>query len=101
MLQTIWKYILIAAVCGICYFFLAYHILLFGREPVILKKSELTLSETFVNIKVDDLVSPKDILEDHPESRRDGMGEVLVERGILTYDELAVIEEELEAQQYE
>ena len=99
MLGQIKKFIIVAAIGGLIYFLLSYHLVFFGREVKLLPKSVMTMNETFVNVEFDDLTTPKVFLRQNPDSRRDGIGPMLVERELITDDELSKVESELDAEQ--
>jgi hypothetical protein len=67
-----------------CYFILGHHFILIGNSVKLLKKSELTLEYTLFSAKGKKIDSIMAI----PELRRDGIGELLVDEGKLTRDQL-------------
>ena len=71
-------------VIGIGYFILSHHFILVGSTVKLLKKSNLTLNYTFFNAKGK---ANKTILA-IKELRDDGIGELLVDVGRMTDDEL-------------
>ena len=73
-----------AIVLGIAYFILSHHFILVNSTVKLLKKSSLTLNYTFFNAKGK---ANKTILA-IKELRDDGIGELLVEMGKMTDDEL-------------
>jgi len=73
-----------AIVIGIGYFILSHHFILVNSTVKMLKKSSLTLNYTFFNAKGK---ANKTILA-IKELRDDGIGELLVEMGKMTDDEL-------------
>jgi len=73
-----------AIVIGIGYFILSNHFILVNSTVKLLKKSSLTLNYTFFNAKGK---ANKTILA-IKELRDDGIGELLVEEGRMTDDEL-------------
>ena len=78
------KMVIWAVVIFIGYFFLAHHFIFVNSTVKLLKKSHLTLNYTFFNAKGK---SNKTILE-VDELREDGIGDILVQMGRLTDDEL-------------
>ncbi len=96
MVQMLKKFLIGCVVIGIVWFFSAHHLVIFGKKIKLLKKKEFTFSETFVSTKTDKLTTVKALLRKHPESRRDGLGDLLVEMGMLTDERLIEIEDELE-----
>ena len=71
-------------VAGTLYFFLSHHIVFIGSGVKLLKKSNLTLQYTIFNAKGK---SNKAILSIE-DLRYDGIGEILVEAGRISEDEL-------------
>jgi hypothetical protein len=97
MAQKIKKFIFIGLIGFIIYWLLAHHIILFGREPNILKKEELTFTHTFYNIKnakeleyigLETVLANEDLYYA-------GIGDLLLEYGWVTRDELRKVEREL------
>lgn len=87
-----------AVLAGAVYGLMAYHFVFFGRKVELLKKSTLTLNNTFVSpgdrkeIKykgIESLIGQEDL-------RKAGLGELLVEKGLITADELAEAEEKID-----
>ena len=88
MKQQIIRYFFIAVLLGIGYFFSTNHIIIMDRDFYTLKKSYLTFEYTFYNIsnREPDDVMRVDLL------REDGVGDLLVELGLLTEMEAARLE---------
>ena len=66
------------------YFILSHHFILIGNDVKLLKKSELTLHYTLFSAKgkkIDSIIAI-------PELRRDGIGQLLLDEGKLTRDQL-------------
>ncbi len=78
------KLLTIAIICAVCYAFLGYHYIVIGKSVKILKKSELTLKYTFFSTKGKE---PKKVMS-VPELWEDGIGELLLEEGIISENEL-------------
>ena len=83
--------------CAI-YFLLAYHFVFFGKEVEFLKKEKLVLDHTFyspgdrkeIEYKgLDSIIANEDL-------RRAGIGELLVERGLVTEEELREAEDKVD-----
>ncbi len=98
MAKRIKQLILMGAVGYAIYFLLAYHIIFIGKSVSILKKNELTLTDTFVNPG-----NRKEILYKgietflRNESLRDaGIGELLIEKGLITPEELRKAEDKVD-----
>ncbi len=95
MVQQIKKYIIFAVIGAAFYFMLSYHFVFFGRTVKFLPKAELSMSETFVNVSLDELTTPLVFLRQNPEAHRDGVGELMVEMEVITDEELSKIEDKL------
>jgi hypothetical protein len=72
-----------AIVLGGAYFLLSYHIIFFGKHPILLKKSHLTLNYTFFSVQKKPI---KEILAIH-DLREDGIADVLVQEGRMTEEQ--------------
>lgn len=83
------KLVIVVILGGILYFLLSYHFILFGRQVKLLKKSERTLKYTIYNTTGR---TPESILKVEP-LYRDGIGELLVEMGIMTKEKLELYKE--------
>lgn len=90
MIQRIKQYIFFAIIAAICYFFLSHHIIYYEKSFYLLNKSNLTFSYTFYSIQKK---KPATILKADP-LREDGMGDLLVELGLLDEEEKEQLEEE-------
>jgi len=81
MLQRIRNFLIIVAIVGIFYFLLSNHVLFYSVTSFeLLKKSEPSFKYTFVSLRA---VNPEKLLRNDT-LRADGIGELLVERGLLT-----------------
>ena len=90
MNSRIKQYILIAVVAAAGYFIMNNHIIFNGREVHLLKKSSLHLHYTFYSIKQK---KPSVIMEiDY--LREAGIGDLLVELGIISEEEKSRLESE-------
>ena len=89
MKQQIIKYIFIAILLGIGYFFSAYHIIIKDKDFYTLKKSYLTFEYTFFNITNRE---PEDVMRIDL-LREDGIGDLMVELGLITEYRAARLEE--------
>ena len=93
------KLIVWACVAGAAYFILSNHFIFVGGTPKILKKSNITLENTFFSTqsKTNESILKVD------ELRKAGIGPLLVQMGRITEDELerltAKIEEAKESKQ--
>lgn len=83
------KAIIVVILGGILYFLLSYHFIFFGRQLKLLKKSERTLEYTIYNTSGR---TPESILKVEP-LYRDGIGELLVEMGVMTKEKLELYKE--------
>lgn len=71
-------------IVAIAYFILAYHYIIIGRSVVPLKKASLTLNYTIYNTKG----KTNKTIMDNEELREDGIGDILVDAGMMTPEEL-------------
>ena len=79
--MKLYKKILLYGLLGTAtYFMLSYHFIFDGIHVCLLKKSSLTLNYTFFSLQGKDIKKVLDI----DELRKDGIAEVLVERGFIT-----------------
>ncbi len=83
MKQRLKQYLLIALAGTAFWFVLDNHFIIKGHEFYLLKKTNLDLHDTFVSL---DNKKPKTILESE-RLREAGIGDLLVELGMLTEDE--------------
>lgn len=91
------KILTIGVIAAICYFLMAYHYIIIGNSISILKKSELTLKYTIYNTKGKEI---KKILS-IPELWDDGIGELLMEEGKISEEELEIYRVKKEAEEEE
>jgi len=79
------KKILVFAVIGTAvYFLMSYHYIFIGKQMKMLKKSEFTLKYTFYSVKGrsnESIMAIKDLY-------KDGIGQLLVDEGQMSEDEL-------------
>ena len=97
MKQRIKQYILIAAGLGVIYFLLSYHIIFYGMDITLLKKQKLHFNQTFVNIQPTEFSGPEDTLRIDV-LRKDGIGDILVEKGLLTEEKRWELEDKYDAE---
>ncbi|MFW6372253.1 MAG: hypothetical protein ACOC3W_01020 [Thermodesulfobacteriota bacterium] len=83
--------------CAI-YFLLAYHIIFFGKEVEILKKENLVLDHTFYSPgdRKEIMYKGLDSIIANEDLRRAGIGELLVERGLVSEEELRRAEDKVD-----
>lgn len=95
MIRQLRNYVIIAAVIGAFYYLLSHHFILMSwKDFDVLKKNELTLVNTFYSIRQ---ASPEQTLR--IEALRDaGIGDWMVERGMLTVEEYDRILRKLDAE---
>ncbi len=79
---VIWVVIL---ACG--YFILSHHFIFIGSDLRLLKKSKLTLEYTFFSTQGKSIESIMNV----DDMRKDGIGDLLVEAGKITQDQLDAI----------
>ena len=77
------------------YFLLAYHFIFFGREVEFLKKEKLVLDHTFYSPGDRKEIAYKglDSIIANEDLRRAGIGPLLIERGLVTEEELQEAED--------
>jgi hypothetical protein len=86
------KIITYAVIAGALYFLLGYHYIVINKSVKMLKKSELTLKYTFFSTKgrtMESILSVKEL-------RDDGIGNLLVEEGQISEEELATYQRKME-----
>jgi len=94
VLKTIRSYIIIAIIAYGLYFVLDHHFIIDGKDFYLLEKSELTLSYTFFNItdrKIESILKIDDL-------RNDGIGDLLVELGLITEENKNKLEAKFDAE---
>jgi hypothetical protein len=86
------KLIVWACVAGAAYFILSHHFVFVGGTPKVLKKSEITLGYTFFSTqgKTNESILKVD------ELRKAGIGQLLVQLGRMTEDELEKVTDKIE-----
>jgi hypothetical protein len=77
---------------GVIYSLLAYHFIFVGNTVKLLKKSRLTLNYTLFSTKA----KTNEAILSIDELREDGIGDLLVEEGRLTEEELEVLLRKIE-----
>lgn len=94
MVSRLKQYLLIGAVGAVLYFLMSTHIIFYGSEAnfvrniYLLPKSKLNLHNTFVSLNQ---LSPENIMKIKP-LREDGIGELLVEIGVMSAAERSRLE---------
>ncbi len=88
MKQRLKQYLLIAAAAALLWFVLDNHFIIDGHRVHLLKKSTLNLHDTFVSL---DNKRPESILQNE-KLREAGIGDLLVELGIITEDKKSQLE---------
>jgi hypothetical protein len=83
MLKTLKKYMLWALLGGGFYFLMSHHIIFYGRDFRLLEKSTLSLEYTFYSLKDKKMSNIMKI----DALREDGIGDLLVDFGLLTEEE--------------
>lgn len=97
MLRRIGKYIIIGILAYGVYFLLDNHIILDGTRFYLLKKSRLNFSHTFFELKD----KGPDTIMKIDDLRNDGIGDLLVELGIITDKEKVRLETKYDAEEYQ
>lgn len=96
MLQRIKTYIIFAIIIGAFYFLLSHHFIFFGWGDLddikILKKNELTLKYTFFSLKQ---ANPYQVMRIE-ELRDVGIGEIMVEKGMVSEEKLRQITQKID-----
>ena len=87
MMRQLKKYLIWAIAWGALYFIMSHHFIIVGRSVNMLRKSKLSLNYTIFSTKG---MSAKAILS-IPELREDGIGELLVETGRMTEEQLELM----------
>ena len=91
------KIIIVAIIGAAVYFLMSYHYIFIGKEVKMLKKSEFTLGYTFFSIKgrsVESILSVKELWND-------GIGQLLVNEGKMSEDELTEYKAKINAENEE
>ena len=85
MIKRVSQYLLIVVAIGVFYYLLSHHFLISSITDFdILKKSELTLEDTFVSMKQ---VNPEELLRNDA-LRNAGIEYVLLDRGMISNEKL-------------
>ena len=88
MKQRLKQYALLAAAAALLWFVLDNHFIIDGHRVHLLKKSSLDLHDTFVSL---DNKKPESIIQ-NDRLREAGIGDLLVELGVMTSDEQSQLE---------
>ena len=83
MITRLKQYALVAAAAALLWFVLDNHFIIQGHNVHLLKKTTLDLHDTFVSL---DNKRPESIIQ-NDRLREAGIGDLLVELGIITFDE--------------
>lgn len=97
--KRIRQLIMTGAVLYGLYCLMAYHFIFFGRNvPEVLKKSKLTLTHTFYSPGDRKEIQYKglDTILRNDDLRQAGLGELLLERGLITEEELKEAEDRID-----
>ena len=88
MIKRLKQYALVAAAAALLWFVLDNHFIIDGHNVHLLKKTTLDLHDTFVSL---DNKRPESIIQNE-RLREAGIGDLLVELGIITLDEQSLWE---------
>lgn len=86
------RYALIAAAAALLWFVLDNHFVMYGKEVHLLKKDERNLHDTFVSLNNK---RPATVLK-NDRLREAGIGELMVDIGMLSEEELSRLESKLD-----
>lgn len=91
------KLVMLGLAAYAVYWLLGHHVIFFGRQPEVLKKQELVFKHTFVSIASEKELKYKglDTILANEDLYEAGIGDLLVERGWVTREELREVEREL------
>ena len=93
MKQVIKKYILIALIGCAGYFIMSHHLIFYGKHVYLLDKDSLHLNYTFVSLNQ---IEPEQVLRIEM-LRADGIGDLMVDLGIITRERLGLLEQKIDA----
>ncbi len=96
MVKRIKQYVFFALIIGAVYFCLSRHIIFHGKDFYFLEKQDLTLEYTFFSIQEK---PAEKILKIEP-LRKAGIGEILVDLGIVTDEKRWELEQYFEFESY-
>jgi len=98
MVKRIQQLLFMGALIYACYFLLSHHVIFFGKKFELLKKAKLTLDHTVYSPGDRKEIDYKglDSILMNDDLRKAGLGELLVEKGLITEDELREAEDRID-----
>jgi hypothetical protein len=96
MTHILKKIVILGLIVAAFYFLLAYHYIVIDRSVKMLKKSELTLKYTVFSTKGKTTQAVLSV----PELWNDGIGDLLLEEGRITEEELEMYKHKMESEEH-
>lgn len=96
MMHFLKKIVILGLIVAAFYFLLAYHYIVIDKSVKMLKKSELTLKYTVFSTKGKTTQAVLSV----PELWNDGIGDLLLEEGQITEEELEMYKYKMQSEEY-